>query len=352
MPRYEAYILKDWEKQGMTRVIVARTQDGGCLDVGGFLVDSFCLGVKDAYLAEIQAADWPHELDRMMPVEERVAMQPACARKLIEGAVAYAEALGIMPHRDYKKARRAFGSVRASDCPETFTYGESGKPLFMAGPHDDKDRIDRVLRILTAKLGPEGFHYVVPVEDDELEDDDLLVGEHLQEYFTAVGRETDRHVLGGMCAAVSVRRAVIDPVELIPILWNGNPPAAGGRDSMQELGDLISDYLSETEDRLEFADEPEAIPHFADDPWGNDAELRDRARAWCRGFMRAVRTWPEAWNVVFHGADLQQHLGLIIAVAEESEATTLTEPIPANELPGAIGVALLALNAAMPEDPS
>ena len=145
MTRYEAFAHQGFQEKGVTDVVVTRTDDAGWLQAGIFLVDLYCLGVKDAFVAEMPAIDWPEAMERIIPAQDRIALHPACARKLVEGAVAYTEALGFAPHRDYKKTRRVFGSVNSRDCPETFTYGKDGKPFFVAGPNDDEDRIDRVL---------------------------------------------------------------------------------------------------------------------------------------------------------------------------------------------------------------
>lgn len=136
---------------GLTDVIITRTDEAGWLHAGVFVVDLHCLGVRDAFVTEMPAIGWAPELNKMIAPEKRIALHPACARKLVEGPAAYAEALGFLPPRDFKKARRVFGSVKARDCSETFTYGHDGKPLFVAGPNDDRERIDRVLRTLTAR---------------------------------------------------------------------------------------------------------------------------------------------------------------------------------------------------------
>lgn len=354
MPRYEAFILKGWEEQGITRVVVARTRDAAWVEAGVFLVDAFCLGVKDAFLTEASAVDWPGVLNRMLPADERVALHPACARKFVEGAVAYTEALGIAPHRDYKKARRAFGSVSASDCPETFTYGQNGKPLFVAGPNDDAARIDRVMRVLTAKLGPDGFHYILPVDpepsDEEVESDEAGLNASLRMLFLDLGREADRHVLGGLCAAACVGQPDVLPEALIPVLWD-SPPASWTENDRTRLGSLITEYWNQTEDRLDFAEEagrPEDIPHFVDEPWQNDSEVGIVARLWCRGFMRGVAAWPSAWADLHQRKDLVPHFGAIAAIEGEPSATGAGAPSPASDLARTIGVAVLTIRAGLP----
>ncbi len=44
MTRYEAYIEKHWEDQGLAHLLVARIREDGAADYAVFLVDLFCLG--------------------------------------------------------------------------------------------------------------------------------------------------------------------------------------------------------------------------------------------------------------------------------------------------------------------
>lgn len=165
MTRYEAYIRAGWRERGNADLCFVRIREDHTAEIGFFLVDLWCLGVKDAFHIERSLSELKEILDERYPPEDREALHPACARKLVEGVVDYAQALGFSPHRDFRKARRVFGSIKAADCPESYTFGKDGKPLFFAGPHDDAQRIQLVIKVLTARLGPEGFHYVVPTGD-------------------------------------------------------------------------------------------------------------------------------------------------------------------------------------------
>lgn len=49
LPIEKCYIAPpDWQESGMAHVIVTRIRPSGNLVMGTFLVDTFCLGVKDA----------------------------------------------------------------------------------------------------------------------------------------------------------------------------------------------------------------------------------------------------------------------------------------------------------------
>jgi yecA family protein len=350
MVRYEAFVDRDWQEKGITHVAVTRTHENGWVEVGVFLVDLYCLGVKDAFIAEMPASEWADEAARLLPPGNRVSFHPACARKLVEGAVAYALALGFTPPRDYRKARRVFGSVQAQDCPQTFTYGQNGKPLYVAGPNDDGERIDRVLRVLTAKLGQDGFHYIVPAEPAPIADEEA---DELRAFFVEKGRETDFHALGGLFAASHVCSTAIPIDRLFPAVWAGDELKYRDEAEAKQVLHLLYSYWDETGRRISEATEmgrPDSAPHFADNPWENDEGLRQRAAAWCGGFLRALREWPEAWNGATDRADLRAHfdaISLVAAYAGDPAPAGVIAPAETEELPRYVGAAVLALYAAL-----
>ncbi len=167
MTRYEAYVGKDWKELGIANVLVARIRPEKGVEFAVFLVDLLCLGVKDATYEEgLTDAEFRRYLDERVGENIREAIHPAFAKKLIDGAIAYAEGLGFLPHRDYRKARKVLSSLDASTCTETFVYGENGIPCYVRGPNDSEERVDRVLAVLEQKCGIGGFKFVDPTEDD------------------------------------------------------------------------------------------------------------------------------------------------------------------------------------------
>ena len=150
---------------GIGQVLLSRQMENGDVAFGAFLVDVYCLGVKNAMSDILPRTVYDRKVyARMAERGEVVRLRPECGRKLVEGAVRYALDLGFSPHRDYQAAKLIFGGISAEACPEQFVYGKDGKPLSIAGPFDNHVRCEQILRTLEKRCGPEGYHYLVPVD--------------------------------------------------------------------------------------------------------------------------------------------------------------------------------------------
>jgi hypothetical protein len=144
-------------QSGMGAVVIARFKSGGRVEAGVFLLDLYCLGVKNAFFHQCHEDEFAEFLADMLrgagggPPEEHSG---AWGRKLVEGAADYARRLGFSPHRDYKIGARVMGGIDPKQCSETFAYGFNGKPLFIAGPNDGEERCSQIMRILAKSKEP------------------------------------------------------------------------------------------------------------------------------------------------------------------------------------------------------
>lgn len=161
----EAYVTSSLFQHGMGTVAVCRFKAGGRVEVGAFLVDTYCLGVKDATLIVHDAASLEaHLLPDIFHGAPYSSCPASYARKLVEDAAAYARSLGFAPTSDYKKGARVFGGIDPKECDEVFEFGRGGKPYYIAGPNDGQKRIERIVNVLRAKCGDDGFDFTVPAE--------------------------------------------------------------------------------------------------------------------------------------------------------------------------------------------
>jgi hypothetical protein len=164
----EAYIADGLFELGIGEVVVCRFKGGGRVEAGFFLLDVFCLGVKNAIY---HTFDSEKEFREEFLSVSATSLQPGpYGRKLVEGAVRYAESLGISPHSDYKKAARVFGGINPADCGEKFVFGRKGRPLLVQTPDDDEEKFERINTMLEIRLGKDGFDcQFADFDDDESE---------------------------------------------------------------------------------------------------------------------------------------------------------------------------------------
>ena len=132
-----------------------------------FLLDVYCLGVKNAFYLVSSPEDYALNMSGYGEDVSYERVHPSCLRKLVEGAVDYARKLGFAPHPDYARAVKLFGDIEAAPCPERYTYGKDGKPLYVSGPHETPAQSRKILDTLTRRLGPGGFHFMTAVGSSE-----------------------------------------------------------------------------------------------------------------------------------------------------------------------------------------
>lgn len=166
---HQILITENLFELGLGKVVISRRLANGSLIIGIFLVDVHCQGVKDAFLCAASATDYE---SKILKVEDEplIEKSPAYARKLIEGSIAYAEKYGFTPHDDYEEAALILGDIDASACTEPIVFGKGGKPLYVSGTYHTRQQANEVIKRMTAICGPDGFHYMVEVPSDEIED--------------------------------------------------------------------------------------------------------------------------------------------------------------------------------------
>lgn len=161
LPVAGAYVAEDLFTKGMGNVAICRELSSGLYAVGMFLLDVYCLGIKDVFAQTTSPFQFREQLLKLGRASRLVARPAAYVKKLVLGTEEWARSLGFEPHEDYAPARRLLEGINADECTDQFAFGKDGKPLYVNGPFDTPIRIQHIIETLKRTCGENGYHYIL-----------------------------------------------------------------------------------------------------------------------------------------------------------------------------------------------
>jgi hypothetical protein len=154
-----------WEG-GIGDLAIARQESEGQLVFGFFLVDVYCLGVKNAMWRAGTLGEFEELISHIEQNETMRPISPACLVKVVRGAVEYAQSFDFAPHADYRHASMLLEGIDPATCPQEFTFGHEGRPLYIQGPHESPAEVMAIMdRVQLA-----GGHYTLAIPGAGLEE--------------------------------------------------------------------------------------------------------------------------------------------------------------------------------------
>jgi len=142
---------------GMGTLVLARGATPHHLAFSSFLIDVFCLGIKDVMFESAESEVFELYMDATNAGSPMVPADPSDARKLLRDLAAWSQSIGFAPHRDFAAVERMFGEVSADASDAVFRFGRDGKPVYIPGPSDTAPLIRRRIEQLRKHLGDDGF---------------------------------------------------------------------------------------------------------------------------------------------------------------------------------------------------
>jgi hypothetical protein len=142
---------------GMGTLILARGATPHHLAFGSFLLDVFCLGIKDVMFESFESDEFAMYVEATDAGASLAAIDPHHARKLLRDLAAWSQSTGFAPHRDFAAVERIFGDVSADSSEADLSFGRDGKPLYIPGPFESASLIRQRIEQLRKHLGADGF---------------------------------------------------------------------------------------------------------------------------------------------------------------------------------------------------
>ena len=148
---YETVITENWQEQGLASIYVVRQLPNLRYIFCGYIVDYFCLGLKNAFCRMSVPYTQIQQMKSQNPVKI-IDFPYQDARSLILGSIQYAANLGFHPHEDWHLSKNMVESSKPYE--KKYEYGKDGKPFYISGPNDDAQAIIK-------KLSDVDHHYTI-----------------------------------------------------------------------------------------------------------------------------------------------------------------------------------------------
>lgn len=186
LPISECYISANWETVGTTWVLVVRRQDNGKFAVASYLIDRWCLGLRDSIYGIHMGPDFVEEAKHS--IQNPVLIDYPTAHNIIFGAIRYADSIGFKPHNSWRKSQYVLEREDSVE-RQALEFGKDGRPIFAPAKDESPIFIKHILERLNKKIGRKSYLYVPsysnPTYKEVLPDDtplfDLILTEKEQE---------------------------------------------------------------------------------------------------------------------------------------------------------------------------
>jgi hypothetical protein len=135
-------------QRGSGVMVLARGITTDHLGIGVFLLDSFCMGIKNVIFGRMGGQEFEAMIGTLEAEVAQDPVEPSYARKLLRDLAIWAQAVGFAPATDFAVVERLFGDVSAEACDMAFQFGREGKPFYIQGLSDSPAQVLRRLEMV------------------------------------------------------------------------------------------------------------------------------------------------------------------------------------------------------------
>lgn len=200
---HKCMVNEDWEENMMTNVIISRKHSNGNFTTCLYLVDLYCLGVKDTHYAfNIDKEEHSLLLEQAQNGVNMIEIDYNLAHNIIYAGYEFALDCGIKPHKDFEKTTKYMLEKDDENVPLIdIDCGNNGKPHYFQSEFENGTFTSKIIKTLEQNVGKGNFsvtlsNEVVEVENNEafdepenLEDSDLNIEEIAHEFIDYFNQE-------------------------------------------------------------------------------------------------------------------------------------------------------------------
>ena len=157
--------MTDLTEYGLGHVIVTRNHTGGKVSMADYLVDIYCLGVKDSFY-RLRMEDY--EVEDIVDQLDAKECSYHEAHNWVYGAIAFAEEAGIEPDKSFHLTQYMLEEDNDEIPLIEYEYGKDGKHFLVA---HSRQEANRYLPLLEKNLGEGNYDFIVEATPDFNDDE-------------------------------------------------------------------------------------------------------------------------------------------------------------------------------------
>ena len=183
LPIGECLIRNKWQERGMGEVIIPRLHKSGNVTVGIFLLDTFCLGLKNSmYRFNLSPEDYEELLSTVLYQDDYDVISYNEVHNLIYGAIEYAEELGFQPENTFSVTQYILEEDTEEIPLIEYEFGKDGMPFLITSTRFEANKY---IPTLEKNVGADHFDVFVMDEDENFSneyDNDYTQTEYAYNY--------------------------------------------------------------------------------------------------------------------------------------------------------------------------
>lgn len=176
LPIYECLVNENWKEEGLVHVHIARQHSNGNITHAFYLVDLYCLGVKDTgFRFNDSISEYEELRERMDDNENFVQCSYALAHNIVYAGWIYGEELGFKQHKEFVFITQF---MLEDDTDEIefidIECGKEGRPFLIRSNFMLSTEFNKHRKHLEAKFGEDGFEWADESNEefDDYEEDE------------------------------------------------------------------------------------------------------------------------------------------------------------------------------------
>jgi hypothetical protein len=177
LPLGKCYINESWYDMGKGSLIISRKHSNGNITCGFYLVDLFCVGMKDSfYLYNISRNEFENVLDEMSEKEDLLEIEYSLAHNIIYGSLDFAGTYNFKPHKSFQLTKYILEDAKKEIEYIDIPFGIDSKPAVVVSEQDPKIAI---INHLKKTLDDSDF---LVLDESEFENIDQLTNDPVENF--------------------------------------------------------------------------------------------------------------------------------------------------------------------------